>query len=78
MTDIRPAAKPLKQLLSESRERIYRELKARDFDRYTRAIQAAEAVTLTFGLSNSIAVEIESAVVLSVADALGIKGTRSL
>jgi len=65
--------KPTKQLISEHRERVYRELRVRDFDRYRRAIQAAEAVTLTFHLPQNVAVEIESAVVLSVADALGIE-----
>lgn len=64
---------PTKQLLAEHREKIYRALKAKDFDRYQKAIHAAEAVTLTFDLSNNVAVEIESAVVLSVADALGVQ-----
>jgi hypothetical protein len=60
-------------LIAAHREKVYRALKERDFDLYRRSIQAAEAVTLTFDLPQRVAVELEAAVVLMVADALGVK-----
>jgi hypothetical protein len=63
----------VKQLIADNREKIYRALKIHDFQRYRDAIQSAEAVSLTFDLPQNVAAEIEAAVVLSVADALGVK-----
>lgn len=63
----------LRERIAANRHRIYEALRIADFERYRRAIQSAEAVTLNFDLPQRVAVEIESAVVLSVADALGIK-----
>lgn len=59
--------------IAANRERIYNLLKAADFTRYRNAIQSAEAVTLNHNLPPKVAVAIEAAVVLSVAEALGIK-----
>jgi len=61
-----------KQLVAHYREEQYRALKAKDFDLYRRSIQAAEAVSLNYNLPHHIAADIESAVVLMVADALGL------
>jgi hypothetical protein len=67
------AAMTLDEKIAANRERIYQALRVADFGRYTRAIQSAEAVTLNHNLPAKVAVAIEAAVVLSVADALGIK-----
>lgn len=61
-----------KQLIADNRQRYYDALKAADFDRYRKAIQSAEAVTLEHHLSQKVAVEIEAAVIFAVCDALGV------
>ena len=61
-----------KILIGEHRERIYRALKAHDIGLYRRCIEAGEAVSLTHGAGHRLAADIEAAIVLSVADALGV------
>jgi hypothetical protein len=60
----------VERLISERRDRIYKALKMHDFDLYRRCIQAAEAVSLNHHFYGKVAADIESAVVLMVADAL--------
>jgi hypothetical protein len=57
---------------SDYRERVYRALKEHDFDLYQRCIQAGEAVSLTHNANHCLAADIEAAVIMSVADALGV------
>lgn len=65
---------PTKELLAKRREEIYAALKRRDFDLYRRSIQAAEGVVLHHRLGDrpTLAADIEAAVVLMVADAVGV------
>ncbi len=63
----------LRERIGSSREKIYRALKDADPARYRDAINTAEAVTINHGLPPRAAADVEAAVVLSVANALGVK-----
>ena len=66
MTDTR-------KLLSDYRERVYRALKERDFELYRKCIQSAEAVSINHNAGPRLAADIEAAVIMQVADAIGVK-----
>lgn len=68
-----PGTARLNELLASSRERIYRALKDHDPQVFSDAIRSAEAVSLNHNLPHKVAVDIEAAVVLSVAQALRLK-----
>lgn len=64
---------PLKERLAEMHQRFYDALKASHPDRYTMAIQTAEAVSLNHRLSHKAARDVEIAVVMAVCDVLGVR-----
>jgi hypothetical protein len=63
----------IESLIRASRSRIYKALKEANPERYRDAINAAECVILNHNLPPKAAVDVEAAVVLSVASALGVK-----
>ena len=62
-----------RQILSDYRERVYRALKEHDFELYRKCVQSGEGVSLTHNCGPRLAADIEAAIILQVADALGIK-----
>ena len=62
-----------RKLLSDYRERVYRALKEHDFELYRKCIQSAEAVSITHCVGSRLAADIEAAVIMQVAEALGVK-----
>lgn len=69
MTD----AATIRDRIGSSRARIYRALKEADPIRYREAITVAECLIINHRLPPQAAVDVEAAVVLAVANALGVK-----
>ena len=72
---IRKTRPDTRQLLSDYRERVYRALKDHDFELYRKCIQSAEAVSINHNANHRLAADIEAAVVMQVAEAIGVKAS---